>query len=61
MSKEIHVCRCVSRDDREEINLPTTSVFFFLAEFSVKLLDREFFLRLAHPFLPFRLVALRLL
>ena len=57
MSNAIHICHWVSR----EIDLPTTFIFFFLAEFSLKLLDREFFLCLVHPFLPFRLVALGLL
>lgn len=40
---------------------PTTFTLFFLAQFFLKLLDRKFFLRLVHPFLPFRLVAHRLL
>jgi hypothetical protein len=51
----------VSRDDRDEVNLPTAFIFLVLAEFSLKLPDREFFLCLFHSFLPFRLVAFGLL
>ena len=45
----------------EEINLPTTFILFFLAQLLLKFLNREFFLCLVHPFLPFCLVALGLL
>jgi hypothetical protein len=50
-----------AKGDREKTGLPTAFILFFLPEFMLELLDREFFSCLVHPFLPFRLVALGLL
>lgn len=42
-------------------NSPAKFILFFLPELSLELLDREVFLCLVHPFLPFCLMALGLL
>lgn len=57
--KFISVARCEGVGG--EINSPAALILLLLPEFLLKLLDREIFLCLVHPFLPFRLVAFGLL